>query len=100
MRAYLIRRFLQTLVVLFTVVTIVFVLFRLLPGDPTSMLVDQSLDEMARQRLLVEWGLNKPLFDQYLIFLANIASFNFGCRSTIRRLYGRRSIRRGGTRWC
>jgi peptide/nickel transport system permease protein len=76
--AYVIRRLLQTLVVLFAVITIVFVLFRLLPGDPTSMLVDQSLDELARQRLLVEWGLDKSLFVQYLTFLKNIASFNFG----------------------
>jgi peptide/nickel transport system permease protein len=77
-RSYLVRRFLQTLVVLFAVVTLVFVMFRLLPGDPTAMLVDQSLDEAARQRLLVEWGLDKPLLDQYLTFLKNIAQFNFG----------------------
>lgn len=78
MRAFLIRRLLQTLLVLFVVVTLVFVMFRLLPGDPTSMLVDQSLDELARQRLLVEWGLDKPLFDQYVTFLKNVATFNFG----------------------
>jgi len=77
-RAFLIRRLVQTLLVLFVVVTLVFVLFRLLPGDPTAMLVDQSLDELARQRLLVEWGLDRPLFEQYLTFLKNIATLNFG----------------------
>ena len=51
MRAYLIRRLIQTLVVLFVVITLVFVLFRLLPGDPTAMMVDQSLDELADIRL-------------------------------------------------
>ncbi len=78
MRAYLIRRFCQTLIVLFVVMSLVFVLFRLLPGDPTAMMVDQSLDQLARQRLLVEWGLDAPLFQQYLTFLKNIAALNFG----------------------
>src|SRR5690606_35395629 len=77
-RAFLIRRLVQTLLGLFVVVTLMFVLFRLLPGDPTAMLVDQSLDKLARQRLTVEWGLDRPLFEQYLTFLKNIATLNFG----------------------
>ena len=61
MNKYLLRRIYQTVLVLLTVVTIVFVLFRLLPGDPTDMMVDQSFDEVTRQRLLAEWGLDAPL---------------------------------------
>jgi peptide/nickel transport system permease protein len=78
MRKYAIRRFYQTIIVLWVVMTILFVLFRMMPGDPTSMLVDESLDEIARKKLLVEWGLDAPLHQQYLIFLKNLALFNFG----------------------
>lgn len=78
MRVFLARRCLQTVIVLFVVVSLVFALFRLLPGDPTAMMVDQNLDELARQRLLVEWGLDAPLHEQYFTFLKNIAVLNFG----------------------
>lgn len=78
MRKYVIRRFYQTIIVLWVVMTIMFVLFRLLPGDPTSMLINQSLDEVARHKLLVEWGLNAPLYQQYFIFLKNLLHLKFG----------------------
>lgn len=78
MRALLARRLLQTALVLFVVVSLVFVIFRLLPGDPTSMLVDQSLDELARKRLLTDWGLDRPLLEQYVTYLRHIAVFDFG----------------------
>ncbi len=78
MRTYIVRRFVQTLIVLFVVMSLTFVLFRLLPGDPTAMMVDQSLDELARKRLLVEWGLDAPLYQQYLTFIKNVAALNFG----------------------
>ncbi len=78
MRKYLIRRFFHTIIVLLVVMTILFVLFRMLPGDPTAMMIDQSLDEVARQQLLAEWGLDAPLYQQYLIFLKNLVHLNFG----------------------
>jgi peptide/nickel transport system permease protein len=78
MRKYVIRRFYQTIIVLWVVMTILFVLFRMMPGDPTSMLVDESLDQVARQKLLVEWGLDAPLYQQYFVFLKNLVLFNFG----------------------
>jgi peptide/nickel transport system permease protein len=78
MRKYVIRRFYQTIIVLWVVMTILFVLFRMMPGDPTSMLVDESLDQVARQKLLVEWGLDAPLYQQYFVFLKNLVMFNFG----------------------
>src|SRR4030042_4946460 len=85
MRDYLIRRLYQTIIVLWVVISIIFILFRLLPGDPTAMMIDQSLDEIARQRLLEEWGLDAPLFQQYLIYLKNILRLNLGVSFYFRR---------------
>ncbi len=78
MRKYAIRRFYQTIIVLWVVMSLLFILFRMMPGDPTSMLVDESLDEIARKKLLVEWGLDAPLYVQYFVFLKNLVQFNFG----------------------
>ena len=57
MRKYLIRRLWQTILVLLVMMTLLFVLFRMMPGDPTAMMIDLSLDEVARKQLLAEWGL-------------------------------------------
>ena len=78
MRKYLIRRIYQTIIVLWVVMSMLFVLFRMLPGDPTAMMIDQSLDEVARRQLLVEWGLDAPLHQQYFLFLKNLLRLNLG----------------------
>jgi peptide/nickel transport system permease protein len=68
MRGYLVRRLYQTVIVLFVVVSLLFLMFRLLPGNPVAMMIDQSLDEVAQQRLLKDWGLDAPLHQQYLLY--------------------------------
>jgi peptide/nickel transport system permease protein len=78
MRRYIIRRLYQTVIVIFAVVTILFVLFRLLPGNPAEFVLDQTIDELTRQRLLVEWGLDAPLYQQYFTYLRNLLQLNFG----------------------
>lgn len=78
MRDYLLRRLYQTVIVLLVVTSLVFIMFRMMPGDPTVMMIDQSLDEVARHQLLVEWGLDAPLYQQYLIYLKNILHLNLG----------------------
>ncbi len=85
MRGYLVRRLYQTIIVLLVVISLVFVLFRMLPGDPTAMMIDQTLDEAAQQRLLVEWGLDAPLYQQYLVYLKNLLHLNLGVSFYYRR---------------
>lgn len=57
---------------LWVLLTVIFVLFRLMPGDPTSFLVGSSFTEETRQQILANFGLNKPLHEQYLLFLKNL----------------------------
>ena len=78
MRAYLTRRIGHTLLVIWVVLSLIFIMFRLLPGDPTSMMVDQNLDEAARQHLLEDWGLTGSLWQQYFAYLINVVQFKFG----------------------
>lgn len=78
MRVYVIRRLLQAVLVVLVVVTLMFVLFRVMPADPTAMLVERGMSDEARQRLLERWGLTGSIFTQYIRYLANLLSLDFG----------------------
>jgi peptide/nickel transport system permease protein len=75
---YAARRLLLMLFTIWAILSINFVLFKLLPGDPTAIFLDSnfSLEMIERQRAL--WGLNDPLPVQYLRYLRNMALFDFG----------------------
>ncbi|QYU70527.1 ABC transporter permease [Leptolyngbya sp. 15MV] len=65
-------RLLQAAFVLWVVVTLCFLMFRLMPGDPTLNYIDTSMTEEQRQEMLRAFGLDQPLFTQYLIYLRNL----------------------------
>ncbi len=77
MLKYIVKRFVQMIVVLFVVSILVFMLTNFI-GDPVDMLVPENATveqvESARARL----GLNKPLPVQYGIFLKDVLHGNFG----------------------
>lgn len=77
MRAFLLRRLVHALFVIWGVVTVVFFLVRL-TGDPAALLVDQTAtrEEVARTRALL--GLDRPLHVQYLDFLRDAPRGDFG----------------------
>ena len=78
MRAYILRRLAQSVLVVWAVTTIMFFMFRVMPADPTAMLLERGLSEQAREKLLQEWGLTGTLWDQYIAYLANILQGDFG----------------------
>lgn len=74
----ILRRFLQALVTIWGALTIVFLVLRLTPGDPTAiMLGDYATPELVAT-LRTQYGLDQPLPVQYLVFLKNTATLNFG----------------------
>ncbi len=78
MRSFIIRRILYTLITLFAVATILFFIFRMLPGDPTAQVISPALDEAAQARLRQAYGLEKPLYTQYLLYLKNMVTLEWG----------------------
>src|SRR5690348_14762913 len=68
----------QLLIVLWAVATVLFFIFRLMPGDPLAAFIDPSFTQEQQTALRHEFGLDKPLFQQYLIYLVNLAHFDFG----------------------
>jgi len=76
--AYFARRIAHMLFVLWAIATILFFLFRLMPGDPTIAQLDPTFTEEQRQQVMAQFGLDKPLAEQYLIFMGNLPRGEFG----------------------
>lgn len=73
MLKFLIRRFWYGLWVLFGVVTVVFFLFAVLPGDPARMMLGQRADISSVEAIQRELGLDRPVHQQYLHYLNDIS---------------------------
>jgi peptide/nickel transport system permease protein len=75
---YIIRRLLLMIPVLMGVSLIVFSLVRLIPGDPAELLLGEDYTQEAAEELRTEWGLDKPIYIQYLIFLKQLLRGDLG----------------------
>ena len=78
LRKYITRRLIQITIIFFVILTVLFLMFRLAPGDPVSRMVDPDMTPEDSQRLIVQLGLDKPLGIQYLIYLKNFFTGHFG----------------------
>lgn len=74
---FIVRRLFQSLVVVFTVTAIVFVLTRLI-SDPVALMLPIDATEAQRETLRQYLGLNQPLHLQFFAFLRSLALLDFG----------------------
>ncbi|MVW78386.1 ABC transporter permease subunit [Bordetella sp. 02P26C-1] len=77
MLATIIRRLLQTLIVLLVMSALVFAGIYLV-GDPVSMLASPEATDAQREAIRTSLGLDKPLWMQYAVFLGHAVQGNFG----------------------
>ena len=75
---YIGRRLIQIAIIFFMIITVLFLLFRLAPGDPVSRMVDPDMTPEDAEHLISQLGLDKPLGMQYLYYLKNFFTGNFG----------------------
>lgn len=75
---FLAVRTLQTVFMLWLVLTFLFFFFRLLPGDFTDIMVFRGASEESIQRFRENWGLNDPLYVQYYRYIINFATGDVG----------------------
>ncbi|OUN00672.1 MAG: glutathione ABC transporter permease [Firmicutes bacterium ZCTH02-B6] len=78
MHRYVLRRLLATIPTLWLMLTFVFFLVRIVPGDPAMAILGDSASAEALERFRQQMGLNDPLPVQYFRFLADIARGNLG----------------------
>jgi peptide/nickel transport system permease protein len=82
MTAYVIRRLLYTIPIVFGVLLLTFVLFTLVGGDISLELAGKGATEETIEEIREEYGLNKPLFlswdSQFVNHFKNALTFDFG----------------------
>lgn len=75
---YAIRRLGQTVPVAVLVTVLIFLLIKLLPGDPASAILGDRASEAAVRTLRRQWGLDRPLWEQYAVYMRNLVTGNLG----------------------
>ncbi|MFK7900041.1 MAG: ABC transporter permease [Cyclobacteriaceae bacterium] len=74
---YCIKKSVFGVSILLGVVTLLFFLFQVLPGDPVSMMMGQRSDIATRQSIEKELGLDQPLINRYFYYLNDISPLSF-----------------------
>src|SRR3989442_1477890 len=77
MRKYILVRALYSVITLWLLVSIVFVMVRL-TGDPVKMKGEVGADATYLERIRHDWGLDQPLYIQYASFIGNLLRADFG----------------------
>ena len=78
LRKYAAQRLIQIVITFFVILTILFLLFRLAPGDPVSRMVDPDMTPEEAEILISQLGLDQPIWLQYLYYIKNFFTGNFG----------------------
>jgi peptide/nickel transport system permease protein len=87
MEKYILGRVIQIIITFFIVMSIIFLLFRVIPSDPTSFLLTPSMTAEAKETIREQFGLDEPIMTQYYLYFKNFFHGNFG-----NSFYGGRSV--------
>jgi len=77
MPRFIFNRLFYGLLVLFGVITLIFILFNILPGDPARMMLGQRADISSVEAIHKDLGLDKPITTQYFNFLNDLSPVSF-----------------------
>ena len=71
--SYILNKIFYGLLTLFGVVTVIFFLFNVLPGDPARMMLDQREDSEQLQNIRKKYGFDQPISIQYIYYLNDLS---------------------------
>jgi peptide/nickel transport system permease protein len=75
---YIIRRLLWLPVIMWAVASLTFFVLRLVPGDPFASVSNQVMDAGQLEHTRAVWGLDQPIWRQYLSFVTNLVRGDLG----------------------
>jgi peptide/nickel transport system permease protein len=75
---YILRRLLWLPVIMWAVASLTFFVLRLVPGDPFASVSNQVMDAGQLERTRAVWGLDQPVWRQYLSFMTNLVRGDLG----------------------
>ena len=70
---YLLNKFLYSIITLFGVVTVIFFLFSVLPGDPAQMMLGQNDNSEQLINIKKKYAFDKPVSEQYLLYINDLS---------------------------
>jgi peptide/nickel transport system permease protein len=76
--AFVGRRLLHSIFVLWAVATILFLMFRLMPGNPLAAYISEALSAEQQNLIMQQFGLDRPLWEQYVIYFGNLVQGELG----------------------
>lgn len=77
MIGYLFKKLSYAIFTLIGVITVIFLLFNVLPGDPARMMLDQNEDPEQLAIVRAKYGFDQPIFKQYLYYLNDLSPISF-----------------------
>lgn len=75
---YVLQRLVMMVISIFIILSMLFFLFRQVPGGPVSAMAPGSLPADVRARLIEQYGLDKPLWEQYVSYMVAFVQGDFG----------------------
>ena len=78
---YILNKFFYGILTLFGVVTVIFFLFNVLPGDPARMMLDQREDSEQLMNIKKKYGFDKPVLTQYVYYLNDLSPISIHSNS-------------------
>ncbi len=78
---YILHKFLYGIMTLFGVVTVIFILFAVLPGDPAQMIQGQREDPKQLANIKAKYGFDKPISTQYFYYLNDLSPISIHSNS-------------------
>jgi len=75
---YIRKRLFQMIIILWIIATILFFMFRLMPGNPLVAYIEPTFDKEQQDILMKQFGLDKPLYYQYIVYIGNLFRCNMG----------------------
>src|SRR5262245_2121136 len=80
MLRYTIKRLIQGIITVWFIATATFIAMHVVPGDPLAQ--NKATTAQIRKNLEIKYGLDKPVFEQYLIYMNNMLHGDFGISFT------------------
>ena len=78
MTRYLARRLLQSVVLIVLIITAVFFIFQVMPGDVTTMFIQPDIPPEVRENMIRRLKLDRPAHERYFEYLRQLATFDLG----------------------
>ena len=76
-KSYILKRILYMILTIFVITTVTFFMMRAIPGDPLASMA-RMLPEQTKANFYAKYGLDQPLFIQYLTYMKNLLRLDLG----------------------